>query len=332
MKNKSILNKLELTSEPITAYQFSITNKDEIVKQNNIKAGVYVLGQRPAITFQNIKFNETFDELCFEIHQRNNINTLKIKLPLFQSEIGFTKNDTISLHLNPINSNSSDNFYGFSLAKKVAKNFEFMLWLTPEKLLFCWWNKLLDCKIEGNYKSFLKYKVHYVGKATEQHIFDRVDGHKAFQKILSQVKPNTKNDIPSNEIVLLCFKIKNIGLDSFDYNSDPEEIIRVLRGESLPSIKTVLLDAEKALVKAMQPKYNSILFKKYPESNDGLFKHKYKYISYSLSDPIVLKYDNGEIIGSSDYLDVDTIIIKDNKKFILQKHKTSTSIVNTWKT
>ena len=143
---------------------------------------------------------------------------------------------------------------------------------------------------------------------------------------------NTKNDIPSNEIVLLCFKIKNIGLDSFDYNSDPEEIIRVLRGESLPSIKTVLLDAEKALVKAMQPKYNSILFKKYPESNDGLFKHKYKYISYSLSDPIVLKYDNGEIIGSSDYLDVDTIIIKDNKKFILQKHKTSTSIVNTWKT
>lgn len=55
-------------------------------------------------------------------------------------------------------------------------------------------------------------------------------------------------------------------------------MIASLLGENYPDQKKVFLDAEKALIKAMQPSYNKELFKNYPFSKDGLYHDNYDTI------------------------------------------------------
>lgn len=81
----------------------------------------------------------------------------------------------------------------------------------------------------------------------------------------------------------------------------------------MPDQRTIYLDAEKALIHAMQPKYNEELFKNYLKSIDGPHKHSFNSIAYTLTDPITLVYDNGEIRGGLSPWGGDTIRIVTNK-------------------
>lgn len=105
-------------------------------------------------------------------------------------------------------------------------------------------------------------------------------------------------------------------------DSDVKEMAAVLSGEKYTSREQIFLDAEKALIKAMKPKYNRELFNGYPVSSDGLYKENFDAISYTLMDPISLQYDNGEIEGGlNPHLGGDAIIILNNSEFKLEKHK-----------
>ena len=98
-------------------------------------------------------------------------------------------------------------------------------------------------------------------------------------------------------------------------------MIASLLGENYPDQKKVFLDAEKALIKAMQPSYNKELFKSYPFSKDGLYHDHYDAISYTFIDPIILTFKEGEIRGGLTHIGGDTILILDNKEIKLVKHK-----------
>jgi len=212
------------------------------------------------------------------------------------------------------------NIHGFSLVKHKENEDEFLIWFSPEKLLQNWWKRDIQCDIVGNYNSFLKYNVHYVGKATKQSIIKRLTGHSTFQDILSLEAPVTEKQLPANEIVILPFAFEeNIQMQSFGTDSDISSLAEALRGENYPDQEKIFLDAEKALIKAMKPNYNKVLFKNYPVSKDGLYNEKYNTISYSFIDPIVLIYDEGEISGKINPMGGDSIMIFNNEKFILIK-------------
>jgi hypothetical protein len=98
-------------------------------------------------------------------------------------------------------------------------------------------------------------------------------------------------------------------------------MVESVTGENFPKQEKVFLDAEKALIKAMQPNYNRELFERYPISKDGLYNENYDSITYSFKDPITLMYKEDEIIGSNSFFDVDTILILNNKEFRLVKNK-----------
>ena len=321
---KLIQNKLGLAYNAITSFEFALVKNDSFLDIALEESSLYVISQRPIITFENVFFFES--NLFFEIHQRGNENILKGKLPLMQNELGFTKKDTIALALNFLDKNNFkrnqpfNDLYGFSLVKQDANNPKIIIWFSPEKLMFNWWKGKIKCDIEGDFKSFLKYKVHYVGKATKQSILKRLTGHSTFQDILSLQNPITYKDLPSHEISILCFKFDdNIEISIFGENSSSEDMIKSINGKNFPKQEIFFLDAEKALIQAMKPKYNKELFKKYPQSKDGLYLHKYDYISYTFIDPITLIYDEGEINGGIDFDGGDIIEIKNNKESILVK-------------
>lgn len=328
MERKSLLNQLELGYAPLTAYEFAVVKDDELIERALEKASLYVIGQRPVITFENVTPNTDEYFLDFEIHQKENPVILKCRLPLIQSIVGSTDSDTIAVAFNFLDKRKEqstpplNNIHGFSLAKHTENGNEFLIWFSPEKLLQNWWKGIIECDIEGDFKSFLKYKVHYVGKATKQSILKRLTGHEILQDILSLEQPVTDLQLPANEIVILPFEFQdNLLIQSFGPKSDIDDMVAALYGETYPEQERVFLDAEKALIKAMQPEYNTEMFNNYPASKDGLYKDKFDAISYTFMDPITLKYANGEIIGGLTKIGGDSILILDNSGFKLVKHK-----------
>ncbi|MBO0593963.1 hypothetical protein I2486_21395 [Cellulophaga sp. E16_2] len=322
---KSIVNKLELAYAPLTGYEFAFVKKDPLIELAIEQASLYIIGQRPVITFENVYPDQSEYVLKFEIHQKGNPNILKGKLPLIQKSADCKPDDTIGVAFNFFDKETDKklpygNLHGFSLVKHIGDKQEFLLWFSPEKLLQNWWKQQIDCEIEGDYKSFLNYKVHYVGKATKQSILKRLTGHSTFQDILSLENPINYKDLPAHEIAILCFKFQdNLQFQIFGDNADIKEMTASIMGENFPKQETIFLDAEKALIRAMEPDYNKELFKAYPKSKDGLFNDNYSYISYSLVDPITLTYNQGEIIGELSYDGGDSIIIKNNKEVSLVK-------------
>jgi len=309
----------------MTGYEFALTKNDPLIELAIEQASLYVIGQRPVITFENVIPDKFEYSLKFEIHQKGNSNILKGKLPLIQRFADCNNDDTIAISFNFLDKENDDepplsNVHGFSLSKIVNDKKEFLLWFSPEKLLQNWWKGHIECEIVGDYKSFLNYKVHYVGKATKQSILKRLTGHSTLQDILSLENPITYKDLPTHEITILCFEFKdNIQFQTFGNNADMKEMTASLMGENFPRQETIFLDAEKALIHAMKPEYNKELFNGYPKSKDGLFNENYNYISYSFVDPISLKYSQGEINGKLDFDGGDSIIIKDNKEVSLIK-------------
>ncbi|MCR1024531.1 hypothetical protein [Cellulophaga baltica] len=328
MERKTIINQLELAHSPITAYEFSITKKNNDFKKTLEESSLYIIAQRPVFSFENFVFNTEKDCLCFEIHQKENYNKLHCKLPLIQKHIGSKEKNEFFIALNYLQKPKTTakppygNLHGFSICEQLQTEQKFLIWFSPEKLLYNWWNGQINCEIKGDFRSFLNYPVHYVGKATKQNIIKRLTGHDTFQDILSLESPVTKKQLPANEIVLLFFQFKdNVQFETFDIDSDIKKVVSVYQGETYPNKEKIFLDAEKALINAMKPNYNKELFKNYPRSIDGLYEDKYDVISYTFVDPINLRYSKGEIRGGLSFIGGDNIQIKDNEHIELIKHK-----------
>jgi hypothetical protein len=162
---------------------------------------------------------------------------------------------------------------------------------------------------------FTKYNVHYVGKATEQEIWKRLTGHSKLQDILSLENPLCYGSLPTHEIAILTFMFEeNMFMRTPGDDVKDGALADWYLGKDLPTQKTIYLDAEKALIHAMQPSYNEELFRNYPKSVDGLHKHKLDMVNYTFTDPITLVYEKGEIRGGLSRSGGDAIRVTDNSK------------------
>jgi len=328
MSYKNLINELELAYAPLTAFEYATVKDDEGTEKAIESASLYIIAQRPVITFENVIPDTKEFQLNFDICQQGNPTVLNCKLPFVQSIFGITdEDDKIGIAFNYLDKSiiqnhvPFSNIHSFSLVKLKEEGKKFLFWFSPEKLLQNWWAGYIQCEIVGDYKSFTKYKVHYVGKATKQGILQRLKGHSTFQDILSLEKPVTPKQIPANEIVILPFKFReNLHIETFGDEDDPKSMAATVMGKNNPKQETIFLDAEKAIISAIKPNYNKELFNSYPKSMDGLFSHNYNQISYTFLDPITLIYNEGEIAGGLSSMGGDTIIVKNNSELLLKKY------------
>ena len=76
----------------------------------------------------------------------------------------------------------------------------------------------------------------------------------------------------------------------------------------LPNDIIVSFDTEKALIKHLQPKYNKIIYKSYPNRSDLINRDIHGVVLYGIVDLITLIYENGKIVGGRfqerDYISV----------------------------
>ena len=328
MQRKILLNQLKLSYSPTSNFDFATLRKDIDFQRSLLKSSLYIICQRPEIRFDNITNNENEKCIEFEIRQNENDSILKCKVPIFQEHIATDPLKEVLLNFgsndpkNVIKSFPLNNIHGIKFYQENISKENFLIWFSPEKFLQNYWKGYIEAEIEGDISNFTKYKVHYIGKSTDQEIWERLTGHSTLQDILSKEYPFVFGSLPTHEISLLLFEFQeNLTLQTFDTKSAIDDMIDSLMGRNLPEQKTIFLDAEKALIKAMQPKHNKIMFKNYPKSKDGLQNHNYNSLSYTFIDPITLQYENGEIRGGLNFMGGDTIFISENSEFEILIHK-----------
>lgn len=327
MEQKVLINQLSLAYTPLSNYSFTILKTDPDVQSIIENSNLYVIAQRAELRFDNVRLNEQEETLEFEIRQHSNANVLHCKIPIFQEAIGADNSKQILIDFGshyketPMDAFPLNNIHGIKFYYDSNTPENFLLWISPEKFLHNYWDGEILAKVDGVIHDFTRYNIHYVGQATKQDIWERLTGHNKLQTILSLEYPITYGSLPTHEISVLLFNFSdNMQMTTFGLSSNPDEMVDALMGRNMPGKRTIFLDAEKALISAIQPKYNEELFKNYPKSRDGLYKYNYNSISYTFIDPITLVYDKGEIVGGLHFLGGDTIIVKNNKTMELLKH------------
>lgn len=321
MEKGVLINDIELAYAPMSAYHFSKLIKDKDFQNNFFDSHLYIISQRKELTFNNFDFSKEL-ELNFEIWQDNNPNKIKCRLPIIQKNITVDKSKGIQLRLHDRkNTIEKKNIFpfkgtqGFSILSYNIrdKSTELLAWFSPDKLFHNYRIGYINAEFSMEFKDMCDFYVHYVGKSTEQNICQRLSKHSTFQEILTNETPLSYGNIPSNEIMILLFRIKDINtIAKWGKESDSKEISNYLNHYILPSDKIISLDAEKALIKHLQPKYNRVLYNTFPNKNDLINKDIHNVILYGFSDSINLIYDNGIIKGGNLYENRDYISVEQN--------------------
>jgi hypothetical protein len=316
-----LMNDLELGFAPMSAYHFGQLIKDSKFHNNVFDSHIYIIAQRKQITFNNLVFWKNL-ELSFDIIQEGNSEIVRCTLPILQKNITTDLSKTIEIRLhnrkNKIEKKVDYPFngtQGFTIQQTDYYNKKVNVgWFSPDKLFQNYWKGHINAKFTGEYSSMLEYKVHYVGKSTEQNICKRLSNHSTFQEILTNQEPFSFGEIPSNEIMILLFRVKdNNTIVKWGDDVNSNEISKYITDYTLPSDKTISLDAEKALIKHLQPEYNRILYNSFPKKNDLVNNDFHNLILYALSDPITLAYNEGIIKGSENFSGRDYISVKKKK-------------------
>jgi len=316
MNFSGLQSKLRLAYPPVSNYEFVHLKKEQIVQEHIKDSMIYIICQRPMLAFKKLTFNENQDTMYFEIHKRGISEILECEIPLYQKAIEMDENKKVIIEFgthDPVTNTSSkfENIHGLTFFNEQQ---EFLFWISPDKFIYEVLNNKLKAKIEGDIKPFISFKVHYVGKATDQKIWNRLTGHNTLQDILSIEKPIMHGTLPTHEISLLLLKVEEVISITF-LEDDIDSFVKNALEPSLPSKKTIALDAEKMLINLLNPEHNhpSKRFGNYPVSKDGLYPENYNNYGYQIQDSLILQYKDSEIHGDLDVNKADLILIKNNK-------------------
>lgn len=323
MEHSGFSIELKLAYAPLCNFDFTYIKREPIIQEILKGSMLYVIGQRPMITFDDITFNRINGSLNFDITLKGTVEKLKCSLPVYQELI--EPNDTKAVNILFGSYDKTWNFENLPVSQVNGiqifdKDMKFILWLSPDKLLHLFWNKIIKANIIGDLRPFTTYLVHYVGKATDQEIWQRLTGHKTLQEILSIENPFNYGTLPTHEIILLLFRVSDlISIRTMGNNVD--DFVKQMFGHNLPNDKDVSLDAEKLLIKLLDPNYNNKKFPNYPKSTDGLYKFSFDSFMYHIAEEITLKYSERELHFSCNQMHSDLIKIKGNKDVEVIKHK-----------
>ncbi|WP_144036630.1 hypothetical protein [Sphingobacterium psychroaquaticum] len=332
MKNTRLFNKLMLSNCPLSNWDLSYLKTEGIFQDILAESNIYMIVQRPVLYFHNL-YVDPYNEkplIRFEIRQKGNEAVLECAFPYGQSKLSCFADGGVKFHF------TID--YEFISQKRLEppfNNITTMLiykdengygsWFTPEKMLFDYWNEILELEINGDITSFLQYKVHYIGKATEEHILRRLTGHEHLQDVLSIEMPLQYGSLPTDEIALLFFEFSdNIHLSMFSHGEITEDIFEQLMSGKIPEVpqRDLYLDAEKALIHAFTPKHNRVIYKHYPKGKQNLLTnplYDIKAYTYSFLDPITLIFNDKFIKGNQDFFDVDMLLVKKDEPLVILK-------------
>lgn len=295
--NNILETNLHLTHAPISIKDFNRIKKAPVLnpelwneKERLDKASIYIIGKREVPVF--VPQREISDESYLIL----DVEVGKASFRIFvsaQENSKYSLNSFAGIKTEPEGLEKAQKVWLFSFNDKgeAVPNIGF----TFDELYYS--NDGFHIAIQGDFTSAITYEVLYVGECVGEKLTQRFKAHHALQDMLIEEKVISPSFDKSEELILMPFTINSRMCTMLTGFSSENDFMKVFTGNFDVTPNQISLDAEKALVHGMNPKYNRIRFKNYPFSKDGLYKSDASAFYYSIAENMILKYDAGNIIG-----------------------------------
>lgn len=285
----------------------------ELLKDSNL----YLIGQRPEIFF------------IFDKNTINNIhNTKKIQGAINSAKLNsdFTIDISLLIETYKIEFETIVIEVGEKIIIIMDQDNNILEWFTVEKLLFYRSRNYNVISGLDNYREFNNFRLHYVGISKKDDSLTRlvIKPHDKRLRILSKENSINGRSQLNDEICLFFCKIKNLEIKVLENNEYDKFVNNI--GKTTGAKNNIIADVEKALIKIMNTDYNTIKYKNYPNSNDGLFNYDIDRIAYFFGESYSFKTKSNDIIGNFTNYDFDQqniadFILVDKKEVNLIKTK-----------
>ena len=172
-------------------------------------------------------------------------------------------------------------------------------WFTTEKLLFDRWRGRSGLLGFDGYRGFATYELLYVGIAREGDSYDRLvaGGHKKRLAILSNELQRFATSRVTDEVYLFLFAVEPLFIST--YELDHSFADHDFTAMPIPP-KQIVVDAEKAFVKLMDPRYNDVKYKGYPKGRHGLGSKGLQRYAYVIGEDLTFETPAGRMQGGYD--------------------------------
>ncbi|SKC32328.1 hypothetical protein CZ809_01844 [Photobacterium piscicola] len=279
-----------LVSHPITNNEFSNKQQRNNLKSSLENSKLYAIAQAryPRIDF---KMQENGIEITISNDEFKSVGYIdifylfKVNYPEYIDAI--LSRDVL---LNFKTYSDPNCYFVIGIKEKDTGNMirEGMIEISAWQLLF--YKSRGERYISGfdNYKDFLKLFIHYVGK-TSKSTYERLSkGHHARLNILSSEEPINRQNLLSEELLILAFEV-----DAVNIIQNPKEYDL---GET--KLNDVIDLVERSLISSLMPKYNEMKYKSHGEK----FKESDEFDSccLTLNDNIQLFTDEAKLCGKYD--------------------------------
>lgn len=286
---------LYLTHAPISIKDFNHIKKAPELwheKERLDNASLYIIGKREVPVF--VPRREMSNEQCLILDVEVGKASFHIFIPALKNP-KYSLNGFAGIKTEPEGLEKAQKVWLFAFNDKgeAVSSIGF----TFDELIYYYSNDRFRIIMQGDFISAITYEVLYVGQSVEEKLTQRFKAHHALQDMLIEEKVISPSFDKSEELILMPFTIDSHMCSMLTGFSSEDDWMKAFIGDFDVTPNQITLDAEKALVHGMNPKYNHIRFKNYPFSKDGLYKSDASVFYYSIAENMILKYDAGNIIG-----------------------------------
>lgn len=275
-----------MTYPAMTVYEFEHFKEEEEVLDYWRGSSIYIICQRPVLYFDEVYCHEETETISLKIRQRGDHKEVAVEFDYYSIDDDLRQGGGIWVEFQFYSKEkqAEQPFRNVAGIKLFTAEREFIVWLTPERLIHMYWTGKVAMSVSGDVHEFLKYTVHYIGQAQNQNIWDRLTGHEKLSRVLALEHPFIEGEFSPHELSLIFLRFVGftekqlVDPSGSDYFEDltgkalsNEEVYEAFRSKELDDIRLFATnELEAYLVNFFEPKYNRILFKTYPNIKNGL--------------------------------------------------------------
>ena len=302
--------------------------EEDVIRRRLDGCTIYMLVHRPLTYFDNVEFRE--GRLHFEIADRAN-PPLQCRVDLVDMGIcspGETIDVETAWHTNE--AQQSQPLRDVAAIRLFREDGTFILWWSPHKILYeMIVNGLQVATADGDPRSFLNFKVLYVGKAFDQKVWDRLTGHDKMQRIMTVQNPVGAAPAARAPFEVSLVLLTPVGLSEMieapfmgyatppgitpvlhDVDFADEEALGRFAMEQFVALsdEAITREVEAYLIHRFKPQHNKVQFKSYPEIKGGMRSKGYSWTDVEIEDlpaKLSTSHSTWDLFSDIDYVDTD---------------------------
>lgn len=279
-----MLTSLRLVFPPISNQEADWLKNDPDILKLMEDSSLYMIGRRAELFFRNIEV--TFEKLGFKFDLERDGEIIR---------------DGVWLDLSFLDKHHTSSDLKIEAGSKFLRVWDstrtnILYWCTVDVLLHDYWRRRVSVSNLNSIRDMTTFELLYVGISKKDDAFKRLvlNPHEKRLAALTHEFPLRNGARISDELWFFFFRIDPLHIRTFGIEDDEIDLLDPPR----PNHVAITADAEKAFVNLMNAKYNTIKFKTYPFSTDGLYGEGLDRFGYIIDEDLTFVTSTLTIRGS----------------------------------